>query len=331
MLQKVILITAGLALLAFAIWGLLSSETERVLPGGVTFYQEDIDFYAMVWHKEAEERTLYAGGRNGLYVFNEESFTLIETFPGTYVRALLSDGGTLYIGCEQGLYSFSGAGFDLILPLRIHCLAMSETDLWAGTLEGAYRINDGLRLTTENGLLADYVNVILPLSSDGILFGNYERDGGVNLYYNGVLTTFSVSDGLPHPHVTSFLEVESSVWIGTGFFDRGGACMITIEDGAMTLTDTLLRSDGLAGDKVRNIYLDDGGNIWFASEADGVAIFNGGKPIRLLTAEDYLIHDEVLCFLEDRVDGVIRGLWLGTPSGCVYFDEVAYFDVQKAG
>jgi len=328
--RKFIFLAVGFAFLALAAWGLLSGNPERVLPEGVTFYHPDIDFFTMAWHKESDEKALYAGGRNGLYIFDEEFFIHIENFPGTYVRALLSESETLYIGCEQGLYEFDGVSFNLIFPQRIQCLAMTDEGLWAGTLDGAYRINDGFHLSNENGLLADYVNVILPLSSGGILFGNYQRDGGITLYYDGKTTTFTVEDGLPHPYITSFLETDGKVWVGTGFFDQGGACLITVNGGKITLDTVVLKPDGLAGDKVRNIYIDDTGNIWFASEADGVAIFSGNKPISLLTDENYLVHNEVLCFLEDRENGIIRGLWLGTPSGCVYFDETAYFNAQGA-
>lgn len=324
-MRKLIFAGLGVLVLAFAVRGLLENTPERVLPEGVAFYQTDLDFYALEWHQEAgqTEKTLFAGGRNGLYRFDGQAFTFVKAFPGTDVRALYCDESLLYIGSEQGLYRYDGRQFDLLLPQRIECLAMSGDGLWAGTLTGAYRIGDGFRISEADGLLSDYVYTMLVLPDGAILFGGYEAKGGITLYRDGNFAAFAVSDGLPHPYVTSFLEIDGLVWAGTGFFDRGGACRLVIKDSEMVLDAVLSKEDGLAGEKVRGLYRDRNGYIWFASEADGIAIFDGGEQIRLLTANDYLPHDEVLCFLEDVDNGLFRGLWMGTPSGAVYLDETA--------
>ena len=73
----------------------------------------------------------------------------------------------------------------------------------------------------------------------------------------------------------------------------------------------LTRKDGLAGDKVRLIYQDKAGNIWFASEYDGVAVFRDGKRVALLTTADGLAGQEVKKIVQED-SGIY---WLATEQG----------------
>jgi ligand-binding sensor domain-containing protein len=120
--------------------------------------------------------------------------------------------------------------------------------------------------------------------------------------------SFSASDGLVHPSITSVTETrDGTIWVGSGFANTGGANRLTDQNRFAGMS----RKDGLAGDKVRQIYEDRLGRLWFCSEYDGVAIFAGGVRQRILTTSDGLAGDEVKKIIEDS-DGAF---WLATDHG----------------
>lgn len=316
MTEKRITTLLGVIAILLALGGLLREEPARLLPEGVSHYSTDTEFSALCFYRQ----DLYAGGRGGFYRFDGQDFALLSEPSVTFVRAMAVYQDCLYIGAEQGLFRFDGNTFENVLPLRIQCLAPGEKGLWVGTLEGAYRLPDRLHLTAEDGLTANYVSVILPLADGGAMFGGYmDSEGGVALWREGRgISAVSTSEGLPHPYVSALLEVDrGEVWVGTGYVDEGGACLLSTGGGNLSVERTLTKADGLAGEKVRSLYRDLQGNIWFGSESSGLAIFRGDTRAALLTRADYLSHNEVLCFLE-APDG---GLWLGTPGGVTYLEQ----------
>jgi ligand-binding sensor domain-containing protein len=73
--------------------------------------------------------------------------------------------------------------------------------------------------------------------------------------------------------------------------------------------DVYIRSDGLSGDKVRNIIEDREGNIWVAS-GDGLDRFHK-TAIPSITTRQGLSGNEVLSVLADADDSV----WVGSRFG----------------
>jgi len=316
-MSKIIVVLICSAAILFAVWGLLQKTPDRIIPEGASFYNMDTNLGVFCFYQE----TLYAGGINGLYRFDGQKFVLLDNPAVTFVRALAVHDETLWVGSEQGLYRGDGASFELILPERVQCLAVDGASLWVGTLEGGVRLPDGLRLHKSDGLTSDYVNVILPLG-DGVLFGSYlNSKGGVALWYGGEITAvINMAQGLPHPYVTSLIYIgEGSVWVGTGYIDKGGACLLSVADGRLEMSDTLLKENGLTGEKVRSLYVDMYGGLWFGSESDGIAIFRDRTVVSLLTQDDWLPNNEALCFQEDGYGGI----WIGTPEGVAYLDTEA--------
>jgi len=100
-------------------------------------------------------------------------------------------------------------------------------------------------------------------------------------------------------------DAQGYFWFATGFASRGGASRF---DGKNWFS--LLRSDGLAGDKVRSVFQDASGALWFGSEYDGVARYDGQRWL-VLNEKDGLTGMEVKAFLQTQ-DG---DLWLGTENG----------------
>jgi ligand-binding sensor domain-containing protein len=103
------------------------------------------------------------------------------------------------------------------------------------------------------------------------------------------------------------------LWVGTGFAGNGGASRFF--DG---LWRTWTRSDGLAGGKVRSLFEDRSGRLWFGSEYDGVAVYDG-RRWTVFDVRDGLAGHEVKAIVQDD-EGVY---WLGTDQGLSRIEEYA--------
>jgi ligand-binding sensor domain-containing protein len=174
--------------------------------------------------------------------------------------------------------------------------------------------------TSKDGLLDDNVNAMAQDRDGGLWFGSYVAPrGGISVLRDGQWYRFALEDGLPHANVTCFLlAADGSMWAGTGFDNRGGAVHFDIpsKGGQPRISGTLSKADGLAGDKVRALYQDGRGGIWFASELDGLAAPNG-SGFRILTHAQGLSDNETKVMVP-AADGT---LWLGTRDGITYIRE----------
>ena len=99
--------------------------------------------------------------------------------------------------------------------------------------------------------------------------------------------------------------------MATGFSSRGGAAVL--RHGVFT---SLLKKDGLAGDKVRSVFADRAGRLWFGAEYDGVAI-SEERTWRIIGPQDGLSGKEVKAILED----IYGTYWLGTDGGLTRIDS----------
>jgi len=270
---------------------------------------------------------IWAGGRDGVFALDRETGALIEQIePGSrlleYVRALLvDDSGALWVGHSAGLTRYDGSAWHTYterdgLPDQRIDLLLEDQDgrIWVGTKKGA-AVQDGQGwhiLTSEDGLLHDSVSVMLQDQEGGMWFGSYAAPrGGLSYLQDGARQHFSTENGLPHNNVTALLEDGAgSVWVGTGLLDRGGACRLTRQDNGWVVSRVLTQQDGLAGAKVRSIFQDREGVLWFGSEYDGLARFDG-ETWRVFSQADGLAASEVKTMLQDE-DG---NLWLGTING----------------
>ncbi len=289
---------------------------------------------------------IWAGTRNGVYLIDRRKAEIIERMEFcreiTYVTSiLLDDEGTLWVSYENGLVTWDGEkheyyNSDNALPDdRANFVTQDrEGNIWVGTWGGAayYDGDTWHTITTEDGLSVDMVNVIMEDSLGNFWFGAYNvRGGAVSIAkQDGTWQYFTMDNGIPNNNVTGFWELEEgTVWVGTGFYNRGGAARFVFEEGGYRLEKTLEKEDGLAGEKVRSLFHDNLGNLWFGSEFDGIAVIDETKMEQLnftvLTEDDGLSHNEVLSIMQD-VDG---DMWLGTLDGITKLDYDAVQSVHK--
>jgi ligand-binding sensor domain-containing protein len=81
----------------------------------------------------------------------------------------------------------------------------------------------------------------------------------------------------------------------------------------------VLTGKELAGPKVRSVFEDGFGQLWFGHEYDGITLRRGSRTVAMIGVEDGLPDPEVTVI---RPDGV-GGLWIGTLKGAVHLSAVA--------
>ena len=286
-----------------------------------------------------QDDTVWAGGVDGLYRIDRHSYEVMTQTPEEisfqYTRAILVDRcERIWVGHDQGVSCLANGQWQTLtrkdgLPdNRVNTLAEDPSGLiWAGTWGGAVQIappGDGAKshirrtFTREDGLLSDMVNVILPDSLGGIWFGSYNSRGGISYQAaDGNWHSWTVADGLPHEYITAICQDQmQDVWVGTGLLSEGGAAVFHHVGGEWSLTRTMSKDDGLAGEKVRSIFQDKARRMWLGSEYDGVAIVDP-DGVTILDRTSGLSDNEVKVMLEDQ-DGQ---LWLGTRYGVTVIPE----------
>ena len=134
----------------------------------------------------------------------------------------------------------------------------------------------------------------------------------------------STESGLPYNNVTALMQdVNGTEWAGTGLYDGGGAARLQPEESSWSLAWVTTEKDGLAGEEVRPIFHDRQRVIWFGSEYDGLARWDGADW-RVFTEADGLAAAEVNTMVQDA-DG---NLWLGTVDGVTRISAEALDDTR---
>jgi ligand-binding sensor domain-containing protein len=267
--------------------------------------------------------TIWAGGADGLFVINKHTLDIIESKQGgfptvKYIRDLCVDrhgglwiahnnGLTLYQNGEQRTYTDRDG-----LP-KGYCAAVIEDhegNIWIGTETGIARF-DGQRwhdLTIDSGFGIIPVTTIFEDSNNVFWFGSDSvNNTGLMRYDGSKWSSFPVAEGLiVHNTICDIFEdMDGNLWVASGLGSSGGATCI-MESGVVTFTmDT-----GLMGPRVRSLFQDRLGRIWFASEFEGSAIWDGEKWYSV-TPEQGFAGWEVMEMIEDS-SGV---LWLATENG----------------
>jgi signal transduction histidine kinase/streptogramin lyase len=203
---------------------------------------------------------------SGLSRFSDGQFTnytVAQGLPGRLVSALAGDrDGNLWIGTHGGLVIFRDGQFHMpfvSMPERAVAQAiLQDRDgaMWIGTTNGlvAYRDGPSRSLTTQDGLAANDVKVIIESASGDLWVGG---NGGLTRIHNGRFTHWNERDGLPSDNIRAISEDHDGViWIGT--YDGG---LSRFKDGKFT---RFSEHDGLFNNGVFQILEDGRGNFWMS-------------------------------------------------------------------
>ena len=252
------------------------------------------------------------GNSGGLTRYDGERFrrfSAADGLPHHEVWSLLEDRlGSLWVGTSRGLGRFDGNAFTSLGlgPGRITGLVSSlvedgEGDLWMATDAAGVVRFDGetlTRFTVDDGLVNDNVTDMVVGPAGDLWLTTF--GGGVCRLHDGMFTAHTQADGLPSDEVYTAAPDSGRIWFGT----TNG--LSRYEEGHFT---TYTTEDGLAGNRVRDLLVDDRGHLWIGTEA-GLSRFDG-QVFQTLLRRDGLASSAVRSLLQDR-DGAI---WIGTIGG----------------
>ncbi len=265
------------------------------------------------------EHEVWAGGPEGLFVLpsdvSGEGQRIASAPPFRQVASIHAMPGEVWIAHAQGVSRREGEEWVTYgqrdgLPDVQAWVVLKGRDgsVWVGTERGlAQRKHGSWRVwTTRDGLAADAVTVLHEDRRGRLWVGNgLTFAGGLSLIEGERARDLGIAD-LPHVMINAIAEDETGgIWVGTGFGSRGGACRFS-DDGTVRLG----KKDGLAGEKVRSIFVGRGGAVWFGSEYDGAARLVASEWMTLARS-DGLAGNEVKAIVEDASGN----LWFASEQG----------------
>ena len=339
MLQKLILVLMVVVLLG-GIFVLVNEDPILVasvdpndgsqLPAGVDQVLKGHEFSSLAVMAGPQGSAIFAGGIQGLFRIDPETLeTSVVTDQGQAfrsVRALLVIDDQLWIGHEQGVSVLEKGVISrritqsdgLIDERVLDLLGVDDQTLYVATYTGLATVRGSsvswISADEGEGMLpGESIKVLFRDSRKGIWMGAYNaRGGGVLVESNGQRQFISLEDGLVHNSITSIAELpDGRIAVGGGVYTEGGASLLRFEAGQWKVDQNLHRADGLAGEKVRHVFVDRSGLVWFCSEYDGIAIFDGETRKALLTVQEGLSDNEVKKIIQLDTGEY----WLATRDG----------------
>ena len=354
---RIVSIAAALFLLVF-VWRSIFSDFEKIQPiTGFDLYLEKEDICTIAFLGDE----VWAGGVDGLFVLrksNQTSSTLAgadisyeteEIGDFSQVKAVLAAEDGIWAGHEEGLSFISGDkildwGTEDGLPdKRVNALEYdSQGILWVGTWGGVAFLDDREiigSLRAKDGLIDDMINAIFKAVNGDMWLGSYVAPrGGISIVNQFEIQNISLENGLLHSNINAIIELKDKmVLTGGGLFTKGGGTVFQYKGNKWSKVGELTKKDGIAGEKIRALFLDSTDRIWVGSEYDGVAIIEdfsintSGKieysDILTITQDNGLPNNEVKVIAESK-DG---NIWVGTRAGLLKIEKGGIENVRNPG
>ena len=286
---------------------------------GTLFRQEGLTNTAVMAHfehrkltslcEDSDGNTWVGLESHGLYRVRRKQVRTISTrdgLPIDNITTILEDrNGRVWLGTfGRALYA-SESGTVKFQPVRIPTvvnitamLERADGTLSVGTYNGRYYRGDG-------------TNFVLAHTGHGCRAIREDREGGfwvgtlthgVEHYRQGMLTRYTVRDGLASDHIQSLIQdAGGDMWVGTlrGLNRISGGRVIRFHG-----------DDLFARKTVRALHVDPRGAVWIGTLGSGLARI-WKNQVQIITARHGLPSDDIEQIIEDD-DG---NLWLGTWAG----------------
>lgn len=318
-------------IIILALQNLLSFVQVRSAPAGWQIIRPPSEVSTLIIVND----TVWTGGKDGVILIDRAtgaSAAMPAPPPSFgYVRQIFrSHDGWIWIGHDGGLARFRNGSWQVLAPApgvpfsRVLSIAeRGDGSIIAGTDTDVLAFRDG-RWTSILGEGAPPVacaEVLLADENGDLWIGcGLPTHGGLYRLNRSSWSSYTISDGLPHPSVRGMTQArDGTIWVATGFSRRGGAAIFR-----SGVWSNLTRADGLAGESTRSVYEDAAGSMWIGSEYDGIAVgFPGSWTV--LAEKDGLAGYEVKTMVQDT-DGTY---WIGTNSGLTRVDKDAVSAVRN--
>ena len=294
----------------------------------------------------------------GILVMSAGRVSEVQGLPDRKVNSLLSAaGGKVWVGTDAGVVSLNGDGTNPTgapAPLdRVQSLALladHDSNLWAGTSRGLFRLNNaGVSALEEAVQDAAAVNAVFE-DREGSLWVGSTR--GVERLRDSAFMTYPPPGGLPPEGGAVYVDAEGRPWVaplsgglyrgeggrftpvkeagldrdvvysvtggpgGLWVGRRGGGLTRLKQDGGAFSSETYTQADGLAQNSVYAVALGRDGAVWAGTLSGGVSRFKDGA-FTTYTSANGLASNSVLAIL----DGPDGSTWFGTANGVSSLSE----------
>lgn len=219
----------------------------------------------------------------------------------------VSADGNIIFGTLDGVSVLSAEGVwtscvDPVNTMDVTAVKVAKNGwIWIGTRDKGFYVNTGTGYT--NNIIAGYerVRAIEEGTSGAIYIGT---ENGLVKWQNNVYSYIKKTDGLPDDLITSLkFDSKQRLWVGTEagknvvWFDTGGT---------LHKVNLMTGSDSV---RIRDIFEDRRGHIWFATSRNGLIKYDGVVP-RSFREYNGFPENSVTCIGEDK----FGNLWIGLKS-----------------
>ncbi len=318
-------------------------ETEDSVIDNLTVFMPGQEISALFY----DGAKLWVGTPEGIYLLDPESGEMLKKLEAhiemIYAAAFAqTPDGIIWAGHDKGVCAFDPEGNELfrmeepqIPGGRVNALRVTEEGLYAGMQEGAVLLtkegdNWSVKetFTTDNGLIEEVVQVIMPVGEE-MWFGSYlaADQGGISIRRQDGWCYLSTKDGIQHRYINAILPLsDDRVLIGSGQMVYGGLSLAEKKEDHWEITHTWDAENGIPGMKVRYLFQDSSGRLWITTESDGVMVLN--TPDRLFSMTDGKISGTVIKQENGLADNEVKCMeesasciWLGGKYGLTRYEK----------
>jgi signal transduction histidine kinase/ligand-binding sensor domain-containing protein len=176
--------------------------------------------------------------------------------------------------------------------------------LWIGTNEdGVYRVSNGV---------VDHFSRTDGLSGHEIAFfyedheGNLwvSTDGGVDLFRNTPVITYSMDEGLSSDSIQSVMAAsDGTVWVGEQE-NTGEAAAIFADILRPGPNQRFSKGPSFPG-RIGSMFQDRSGALWFALEKQQLVVYEHGRVEKVLARDGLVLNEEILVVFEDQSQNIL--------------------------
>ena len=271
-----------------------------------SFPRDKLEFLSI--YSDGEGNVWFGTKRDGLFRARKQVITAYSEADGIKEKTIYpiyqDRAGTVWLG-SVGLYKYENGTFSFNESTRNFVVSAIGEDALGRILISNYgslyvREHDKfVPFEREKTSGFGFIYAIHTDLESALWFGG---DNGLRRLKDGVLTSFSVADGLAGNDVKTIIEARAGgLWVGT--YDG----LTRYENGRLT---SWREADGLPSRTVRALYEDPDGTLWIGSYDGGLARFKDGKFTRYNMGTG-LPNDGAFQILEDDN----RNFWISSNRG----------------
>ncbi|PIP54346.1 MAG: hypothetical protein COX07_05845 [Bacteroidetes bacterium CG23_combo_of_CG06-09_8_20_14_all_32_9] len=320
-----------------------------VLPAKLSGQQNNFRIYSIEdGLPQSEVMSLYQDSRGYLWVgtmsggaasFDGVHFTVFNKkngLSGNKVYCIFEDKkGILWFGTDEGLTVYDGYKFKnysvkdgLTSNFIYKIFEDSKGNIWVCTAQKGVNIikNQNRKnfkidtLTINNGLSGNIVFDIIEDNFSRIWLCTFE--GGLNVVTEKINHSFYVNPVspmiIPYQYLLSMgKNKKGNVWFGT--FNQGAFLVSCPDTETFKIINTANLHHGLAENKIWDIYCDEEGNTWFATDKTGLIRLDVNNHFTHFSEKQGVPSNQILCVFQDNE----ANIWFGTKGGglCKYYGD----------